>query len=171
MRLFSISTILFLIGSWAFATAELKVDDSAPLFKASTQTGAEFSLSSRRGQWTILYFYPKAGSPGCTKQACAFRDSIDVIRAEGAEVYGISADTVKDQAKFHKEHHLNFDLLADPKDKVIDLYGTKMNNRTVSKRWTFVIDPELKIKAIMKDVDPVLDSEKMAAQIKRLKGK
>lgn len=165
--------IFLLISTATIAgpATEIKVDDPAPVFKAQTQTGNEFDLSSRKGKWTVLYFYPKAGTPGCTKQACAFRDNIDQIRAEGAEVYGISADTVTDQARFHREHHLNFDLLADPKDKVIDMYGTKMNDRHLSKRWTFILDPDLKVKAVMKDVDPIIDSEKMASTIKRLKGK
>ena len=128
-------------------------------------------LSSRQGKWTVLYFYPKAGTPGCTKQACAFRDSLDKIKALGAEVYGISADSVADQSNFHKEHKLNFDLLADPDDKVVNLYGSKMPMLKMSKRWTFVIDPNLKIKDIMKDVDPMADSVRVAKQIAELQKK
>ena len=160
--------LLAMISSGAFA-ADLKVNDPAPIFSAKTQEGKDFDLNSRKGQWTVLYFYPKAGTPGCTKQACAFRDNIDKIHAQGAEVYGISADSVEDQAKFHKEHHLNFPLLADPDDKVVNMYGTKMPLMKMSKRWTFIINPELKIKLIQKDVDPVIDSEKMAAQLSSLK--
>ncbi|MBC7740767.1 MAG: peroxiredoxin [Bdellovibrionaceae bacterium] len=152
----------------ARATEELKVNDKAPLFTAQTQDGKSFDLNSRKGKWTVLYFYPKAGTPGCTKQACAFRDSISSIRALGAEVYGISSDTVKEQAGFHKEHHLNFDLLADPDDKIINSYGTKMPMVKLSKRWTFIVDPELRIKNIMKDVDPVLDSERVAKELDAL---
>ena len=153
------------------ASLTLNVGDSAPLFKAKTQDGAEFNLESRKGKWTILYFYPKAGTPGCTKQACTFRDNIEKIRAQGAEVYGISADAVEDQAKFHKEQHLNFDLLADPDDAVVNLYGSKMPVLRMSKRWTFIVGPDLKIREIKKDVDPVLDSERTADEIKNLKSK
>lgn len=149
--------------------AELKVNDPAPLFATKTHEGKDFDLKSRKGQWTVLYFYPKAGTPGCTKQACAFRDNIDKIRAQGADVFGISADTVDEQAAFHKKHQLNFTLLADPEDKIILLYGTKMPMVKLSKRWTFVVNPELKIKAIEKDVDPVVDSEKIADLISLLK--
>lgn len=151
--------------------AELKVNDPAPLFVAKMQDGKDFDLKARKGQWTVLYFYPKAGTPGCTKQACAFRDNIDKIRAQGADVFGVSADTVEEQAEFHKTHHLNFNLIADPEDHVIDLYGTKMADKKLSKRWTYIVDPDLKIRVIAKDVDPVVDSEKIAEQISKLKTK
>lgn len=148
---------------------DVKLNDPAPLFKVKNHTGAEFDLASRKGKWTVLYFYPKAGTPGCTKQACAFRDSIQKIRDLGAEVYGISTDTIEDQAKFHKEHRLNFDLLADADAKVTALYGSKMPLVKVSKRWTFIIDPQLKIKNVLKDVDPAMDSERVASEIAKLK--
>ncbi|MES2803539.1 MAG: peroxiredoxin [Bdellovibrionota bacterium] len=165
---FLISTVLML-SSVVVLAGEIKLNDPAPLFSVKTQTGADFDLKSRKGKWTVLYFYPKAGTPGCTKQACAFRDSIQKIRDLGAEVYGISTDTVEDQAKFHKEHRLNFDLLADADAKITNLYGSKMPVVKVSKRWTFVIDPDLKIRNVMKDVDPVLDSERVASEIAKLK--
>lgn len=167
MRLL-ISAFLMLFSVGVFA-AEIKLNDSAPLFTVKTHNGTDFDLNSRKGKWTVLYFYPKAGTPGCTKQACAFRDGIQKIRDLGAEVYGISTDTVEDQAKFHKEQSLNFDLLADADAKITKLYGSKMPVVKVSKRWTFVIDPELKIRNVMKDVDPVLDSERVASEIAKLK--
>jgi peroxiredoxin Q/BCP len=151
--------------------ADLKVGDKAPIFAAKTQAGADFDLSARKGSWTVLYFYPKAGTPGCTKQACAFRDSIDQIRAQGGDVFGISADTVAEQAAFHKEHSLNFTLLADADSKIINLYGSKMPMMKMSKRWTFIVDPELKIRWVEKDVDPAMDAKKVADEITRLKGK
>jgi peroxiredoxin Q/BCP len=153
----------------AQAAATLKVGDTAPTFKAKTHAGAEFDLQSRKGHWTVLYFYPKSETPGCTKQACAFRDHIQKIRDQKAEVFGISVNTVKDQAGFHKHHHLNFTLLADPEGEVVKLYGTKAPVIKISKRWTFILDPELKIRAIEKDVDPAKDAEKVAALIAKLK--
>ena len=148
---------------------DVKLNDPAPLFKVKNHTGTEFDLAARKGKWTVLYFYPKAGTPGCTKQACAFRDSIQKIRDLGAEVYGVSTDTVEDQAKFHKQHHLTFDLLADADAKVTELYGAKMPLVKVSKRWTFIIDPQLKIRNVLKDVDPAMDSERVVAEITKLK--
>lgn len=151
--------------------ADLKIGDKAPVFKTKTHTGADFDLNMRKGTWTVLYFYPKAGTPGCTKQACAFRDSIDQIRSQGADVFGISADTVAEQASFHKEHSLNFTLLADDGNKIIDLYGAKIPMMKMAKRWTFIVDPELKIRWVEKDVDPAMDAKKVATEIQRLKGK
>lgn len=166
MRLW-LSALLFMVSVTTLAN-EVKLNDPAPLFTVKNQTGADFDLKSREGKWTVLYFYPKAGTPGCTKQACAFRDSIQKIRVLGAEVYGISTDTVEDQAKFHKEHRLNFDLLADADAKITNLYGAKMPVVKVSKRWTFIIDPALKIRNVLKDVDPAMDSERVAAEIAKL---
>lgn len=147
----------------------IEANDKAPLFKTKNQDGAEFNLASRKGKWTVLYFYPKAGTPGCTQQACAFRDSIQKIRDLGAEVYGISADTVEDQAKFHKEHKLTFDLLSDADLKVTEAYGSKMEDKNLSKRWTFIIDPKLKIRNVMREVDPAMDSERVAEEVAKLK--
>lgn len=167
-RLIALSALVVLLASNSFAE-ELKVGDAAPTFKAKTESGSDFDLASRKGSWTVLYFYPKAGTPGCTKQACAYRDNLKKITDQGAGVFGISSDTVADQKKFHTEHHLNFSLLADPKEDVINAYGTKMPLVPMSKRWTFVIDPDLKIRSIQKGVDPVVDSEKTAALITTLK--
>ena len=154
-------------------TNELKANDDAPLFSRQKQDGTTFELRSRKGsgQWTDLYFYPKAGTPGCTQQACAFSDGIDKIKVLGASVYGISADSVEDQMKFYQEHKLNFDLLADPEGKVVTMYGSSIAGAKFSKRWTFVLDPDLKIRDIMKDVDPVMDSTRVAQVIADLQKK
>jgi thioredoxin-dependent peroxiredoxin len=157
-----------MVGLILWASGDLKLGDSAPLFSVKTHQNADFDLKSREGKWTVLYFYPKADTPGCTKQACAFRDSIKKIRDLGAEVYGISTDTVEDQAAFHKKHKLNFELLADADAKITELYGAKMPMVKVSKRWTFIIDTQLKIKGMMKDVDPAMDSERVAKEIAQL---
>lgn len=158
-----------LFASSQALSAELKVNDPAPLFSAKTHEGADFQLASRKGAWTVLYFYPKADTPGCTKQACAFRDNIAKIRNLGGDIFGVSADSVEEQAAFHKKQRLNFTLLADPDGKLIGLYGTKMPVIKMSKRWTFIIDPNLKIRAIDKNVDPVLDADKVAQKIAALK--
>lgn len=161
---------LFLFSFSLFAQ-EVKVGEPAKKFKVSTDEGKEFNLESRKGKWTVLYFYPKAETPGCTKQACAFRDSLKSIRALGAEVFGISVNSVKEQADFKKNHNLNFTLLADEKGEVTKLYGTKMLGLNLSKRWTFIIDPELKIVDINTDVDPVMDAKQVAEKIKKLQAR
>ena len=148
--------------------SDLKVGDPAPILKLETDEGASFDLNARKGQWTVLYFYPKADTPGCTKQACAFRDNISQIRKLGAELFGVSADSVEALKKFKKNHNLNFVLLADPGLDAIKAYGTKMPVVNVSKRWTFIIDPDLRICSIEKDVDPVLDAKRVAEMLQQL---
>jgi len=147
---------------------ELDMGEEAPKFSLKNQDGQEFKLESREGHWTVLYFYPKADTPGCTKQACAFRDNIDKIRALGAEVYGISVNTVKDQSLFHKKYGLKFDLLADEAGQVTRLYGAKMPILTIAKRWTFLIDPKLRIRSIDKTVDPVKDPSHVVEKLMAL---
>ena len=164
-------SILFLslfFCSTAFSD-ELKVGDPAPLFKAKNQAGKDFDLKAQKGKWTVLFFYPKAETPGCTKEVCAFRDGIKKIEAQGAKVFGISADTVEAQAGFHRHHNLNFPLLADPEAKVIQLYGSMMEGKNLSRRWTFLIDKKLMVRSIEKNVDPLLDAERVAKEISTLK--
>lgn len=161
MKIFIVCFSFFLAYSQVKA-ADLKVGDPAPNFTAKTHEGKDFELNSQKGHYTVLYFYPKAGTPGCTKQACAFRDNIKKIKDLGAEVYGISADSVEDQMAFHKKHSLLFTLLADPDDKIIGAYGSKMPLLKMSKRWTFVLDQNLVIRSIQKDVDPTLDAQQVA---------
>jgi len=155
--------------SGAQAAPDLKVGDPAPLFSLQNQQGQVFDLASRKDKWTVLYFYPKADTPGCTKQACAFRDNIKKVTEQGAEVFGISVNSVAAQAKFHDKYHLVFDLLADENGDVVKKYGTKMPILNISKRWTFIIGPDLKIKAMHKDVDPAMDAQKVADDLKALK--
>src|SRR6187402_705462 len=131
-------SIYLALSTLGFAATELKVNDSAPLFKIKTHENKDFDLTDRKGQWTVLYFYPKADTPGCTKQACAFRDNVDLIRKQGADIFGISTDSVADQAAFHKKHNLNFTLLADADSKVTEEFGSRMPILKMSKRWTYV---------------------------------
>jgi len=127
-------------------------------------------LADHKGKgWTVLFFYPKAGTPGCTKQVCAFRDSIKVIQKEGGTVYGISMDSVEAQKKFHKDHSLKFDLLSDESGKIVDQYGGR--GMMYAKRDTFIVDDQLRIRKHMKDVDPTLDAQNVAKAIKELKAK
>ncbi len=161
--------MIALMGLGIFAPAsDLKPGDPAPGLKLKTDEGAGFDLNSRKGQWTVLYFYPKADTPGCTKQACAFRDNISQIRKLGAEIFGVSADSVESLKKFKVKHNLNFVLLADSGLDAIKAYGTKMPVINMSKRWTFIINPDLKIGSIEKDVDPVLDAQRVAEVLQQL---
>jgi thioredoxin-dependent peroxiredoxin len=142
------------------ALANVAVDTPAPLFTLKNQNGADFNLADRKGKgWTVLFFYPKAHSPGCTTQVCAFRDTIKRIQAKNAELIGVSADDSKTIKEFHDKHQLNFDLVADTESKVIDQYGIKVPMVGIAKRWTFILDPQLVVRSIEPNVDPALDSE------------
>lgn len=154
---------------FALAAPPLNVGDKAPVFSASAHDGAAFNLEARRGKWTVLFFYPKADTPGCTKQACAFRDNIKKITGLGADVFGISVNSVADQAAFHAKHRMSFALLADPKGEITSQYGTKMPLINMSNRWTFIIDPELKVRSIRKNVDPLTDAQQVADEITKFK--
>jgi len=147
----------------------LQVGQTAPPFQLPSQGGHEVSLASRRGMgWTVLYFYPKAGTPGCTTQACAFRDAITLIRDQNAEVYGISTDGIDALAKFHRKYKLNFTRLSDPGAKVTEAYGVTMPVLKMAKRWTFILDPNLVVRHINDQVDPALDAKAVADTLKRL---
>jgi len=165
--------MLSLLTSMGLAHAEkVSVGQQAPLFTLHAQDGSTLDLASRQGKgWTVLYFYPKAGTPGCTTQACAFRDAIKVIRSENADVFGISTDDVENLQKFHKEHQLTFTLLSDPDAKVTEAYGVKMPIVTVAKRWTFILDPSLVIRQIDDDVDPAMDAMRVAKELQKLQAK
>lgn len=171
---FILKQLTLLLSCLPFVTSvqadSLHIGQPAPQFQLLAQDGSVISLASRQGKgWTVLYFYPKAGTPGCTKQACAFRDSIQAIRHQNAEVYGISTDEVKNLQDFHQKHKLSFTLLSDPDAKVTDAYGVKMPVLKMAKRWTFIIDPTLVIRQIDDDVDPALDAQHVVETLKRLK--
>jgi peroxiredoxin Q/BCP len=162
-----LALIFFILSSKVCA---LEVGNLAPLFSLKNQDGKVISLEQNKNKiWTVAYFYPKAGTPGCTTQACAFRDSIKQIEKQGAVVYGVSTDSVVTLKELQKQHHLNFDLLSDEDGKVSTAYGTKLPILTMSKRVTFIIDDKLMIRSIDKDVDPAMDAKKVAKQIQELK--
>lgn len=156
------------ISFHSFAASTL-IGKPAPTFELKNQAGQIVKLADRKGKgFTVLFFYPKAGTPGCTKQVCAFRDSIKSIKNLGAEVYGISTDSVVSQKKFFDEHKLSFDLLSDESGSVTSSYHTKMPLVTMSKRQTFILDSDLKIVEHFEDVDPSLDPKKVSDAITAL---
>jgi peroxiredoxin Q/BCP len=95
----------------------------APAFTLNDQSGNEVALGDLRGKDVIVYFYPRDNTPGCTKEACAFRDHFEEIRRHGAEILGISPDTAASHEKFHRQYDLPFTLLSDPEKKVMTAYG------------------------------------------------
>lgn len=120
----------------------------APSFLLTDQHGKTHRLSDYAGQWLVLYFYPKDDTPGCTTEACSFRDEYQYIQSQGAQVLGISKDSVASHLKFAQKYNLNFPLLSDPDGEVIKAYGAwgkrSMYGRTFEGiiRSTFIINPE-----------------------------
>jgi peroxiredoxin Q/BCP len=132
-------------------TGKLAPGDAAPDFTLSDDSGQQVSLSSLRGQRVIIYFYPAAMTPGCTKQACDFRDSKSDLAGSGFTVLGISPDSPAKLAKFREKEGLTFPLLSDPDRAVLDAYGAYGEKKLYGKtmvgviRSTFVIDGDGKI--------------------------
>ncbi len=138
---------------------EIKVGDMAPPINAKDQNGNMVSLNQFKGKKVALYFYPKDDTPGCTAEACNFRDHYQNLKAQGIEVVGVSTDDQKSHQKFAAKHHLPFTLLIDTEQKIVNDYGVwAEKNRYGNKymgvnRYTFLIDPEGKIAHIIKKVD------------------
>ena len=128
------------------SATKLEIGTKAPQFSLKNQDGASVSLSDFEGRKVIVYFYPAAGTPGCTTQACDFRDNINSLASAGYQVLGVSKDTVDDLAKFQAEQGLNFPLLSDLDLDVHNLYGAYGEKNLYGKkvtgvlRSTFVLD-------------------------------
>ena len=138
----------------------LKAGDTAPDFALPDQNGEDLTLSDLRGETVVLYFYPRADTPGCTTQACGVRDRDPDYDAAGARVIGISPDTTKAVAKFAAKFDLDFTLLADADHAVAEQYGTWGEKSMYGKKYmgvqraTFVIDPEGKIASVIEKASP-----------------
>ncbi len=128
----------------------------APDFTLLDQNGEAVRLIDQRGKWVVLYFYPKDDTPGCTKEACSFRDNILGIQRLNATVLGVSVDTVSSHKKFSDKHKLNFQILADDQFKVTESYGVliKFMSEQYANRSTVIIDPAGKIRKIFPSVRP-----------------
>ncbi len=138
--------------------AELNIGQKAPDFTLPTADGGSVSLKDLKGSTVILYFYPKDDTPGCTKEACEFRDNIKVLRKKGVVVIGVSADGVESHRKFTDKYKLPFTLVSDEKKEVIGKYGVwkekSLYGRTFMgiQRTTFVIDTQGTISHIFSKV-------------------
>jgi peroxiredoxin Q/BCP len=137
---------------------ELKVGQKAPDFTAMNDKGEKVKLAELKGKKVVLYFYPKDDTPGCTKEACAFRDGINEIKSRGAVVMGVSADSVDSHKKFKSKFDLNFPLLADSDKKMVEAYGVWKEKSMYGKKFmgiertTFIIDGQGKVAHIFPKV-------------------
>jgi thioredoxin-dependent peroxiredoxin len=138
----------------------LQEGDKAPDFTLRDQNGEKVKLSSLRGETVVVYFYPRADTPGCTTQACGIRDRSDEYAAAGARVLGISPDEVEDIAKFAGKYNLGFTLLADPDHVVAEKYGAWGEKSMYGKKYlgvlrsTYIVDPKGKIARVFPKVQP-----------------
>jgi peroxiredoxin Q/BCP len=137
----------------------LKEGDPAPLFQVQTDSGEEFDLAQHKNEKIVLYFYPRADTPGCTIESCEFRDTVKNFTKKGVTVIGVSPDTTKAQSKFKEKFDLNFTLLADAEKEIANKYGVMKEKNMYGKkvmgvaRTTFVIENG-KIAKIFNNVKP-----------------
>jgi thioredoxin-dependent peroxiredoxin len=136
------------------------VGDPAPDVALPDETGTVHRLSNQAGRWTILYFYPKDDTPGCTKQACGLRDSWSRVTDSGVQVFGVSPDSVKSHAKFREKYGLPYRLISDDGHRLADAYGVWIEKskygRTYygNERSTFVVGPDGRIEHVLAQVKP-----------------
>ncbi len=165
----AVAAALFAIAAATLAAPAL--DAVAPAFRLQDQKGAWHSLEDYRGKWVVLYFYPKDATPGCTTQACEFRDNIFAFRDVGAVILGVSVDDVESHKKFAEEHGLPFTILADPEKKTAKDYGVLkkfMGTMELAGRETFLIDPKGNVAKHYPSVDPKGHSQLVLKDLKEL---
>jgi peroxiredoxin Q/BCP len=150
---------------------KLKEGDVAPKFSVATSGGGKISLADYQGQNVILYFYPKDDTPGCTKEACAFRDHFAEFKKKGAVVLGVSPDSVKSHDKFVDKFKLPFTLLSDEDKKIVEAYGVWGEKTFMGRKYqgvyrvTFLIGPDGRIKKIWPAVKPDEHAEEVLAEL------
>src|SRR6185437_4352062 len=150
----------------------LKLKTLAPVFALPDQNGDEHSLADFRGQWVLLYFYPKDDTTGCTKEACAIRDEFPNFKKLKIKVLGVSADSVKSHKKFAEKYDLPFTLLADESREMIKKYGVWGKKKFMGCEYdgifrnSFLINPEGKIAKIYEKVKPALHAEEVLEYLK-----
>ncbi len=144
----------------------------APQFELQDQDGKTHTLSEYSGQWLVVYFYPKDDTPGCTKEACSYRDGREEITNLGAAILGISKDTVASHKKFAEKYHLNFPLLSDPDHVIIEAYGAwgekKFMGRVYQgiKRNTYLINPKGEVVKTYENVNPLTHASTLIRDLK-----
>ncbi len=149
----------------------------APPFELTADDGRTVRLEDLRGRWVILYFYPRAMTPGCTTEACGFRDTGAELRDLGAEVVGVSPDPPERLARFRERHGLDFVLLADPEHRVAEAYGVWGPKKFMGReregvhRTTFLIDPEGRVARVWRRVRVQDHAAEVAAALRQLAGR
>lgn len=159
-------TGLMVLGLCAPLVAEtLEVGMPAPDFALPDAHGVRHRLEDYSGQWLVLYFYPKDDTPGCTTEACAFRDELELIHKLDARVVGVSVDDAESHRAFMEKYDLPFPLLSDPEGRVAERYGAqgKWLGIVIAKRHTFLIGPDGAIRHIWREVRPESHAREVVA--------
>ncbi|MBI4008993.1 thioredoxin-dependent thiol peroxidase [Candidatus Roizmanbacteria bacterium] len=143
-------------------------------FELPDQNGKVRRLSEFLGKWVVLYFYPRDNTPGCTKEACGFRDSVKEFEKRGVVIIGVSKDSVESHQKFAKKYNLNFPILSDPDRKVLKAYNAWGKKSFLGKifegtlRKTYIIDPEGKIRKTYEKVIPLNHAQEILNDLKKM---
>ena len=163
-------TLLALFGFSAAHADELQAGQAAPPFALKDQSGETHQLSDYAGKWLVVYFYPKDDTPGCTKEACHFRDDIVQLRALGVQILGISLDDTESHGQFAAKFSLPFPLLSDAGGNVAKTYDAywSLGPLHAARRHTFIIDPAGRIAKVYRKVDPDTHSAEVIADVKKL---
>ena len=170
-RLFKQFIFVVLLLPISFASlAQIKVGSKAPNFTLRDQNSIQHQLSDYEGSWVILYFYPKDDTPGCTTQACDFRDAVKRIIASKSNVFGVSLDSVESHKRFADKNNLPFSLLSDESGEVSEAYDSLNNFMSFksAKRNTFIIDPDGKVAKIYLSVKPSTHSQMVLNDLNQL---
>ena len=167
---YRIAGLLALFGIQAAQATELAIEVFAPAFVLKDQANQAHALADYRGRWVVLYFYPKDDTPGCTTEACNFRDDLGALRALTVQVLGVSLDDVQSHARFAEKFRLTFPLLADTDGVVARAYGALWSLGPIkfAKRHSFIVDPEGRIAKIYRDVKPETHSRELQQDLKAL---
>ena len=167
---YRIAGLLTLLGIHAAQAAELSVGVPAPAFALKDQANKIHALADYRGRWVVLYFYPKDDTPGCTTEACNFRDDLGTLRALNVQVLGVSMDDTQSHARFAEKYRLPFPLLADTDGVTTRAYGALWSLGPIkfAKRHSFIIDPEGRLAKIYRDVKPETHSRELQQDLKAL---
>lgn len=165
-----IGSIFVLLGLSTVATADFTVGDAAPEFRLQDQKGEWHSLDQYLGQWVVIYFYPKDDTPGCTKEACAFRDNIFAFEEAGAVILGISLDDVASHEAFAEKYSLPFSLLSDASADTARDYGVlkTMGSFKFAQRQSFIVDADGNIAMHYDEVNAEKHSEQVLADLEKL---
>jgi peroxiredoxin Q/BCP len=175
--LFVMVALLVVASLWVARAARAgelpQVGQPAPDFNLPDQNGQSHTLKEFQGKWLVLYFYPKDDTPGCTQEACAFRDDLRQLSELGAQVVGVSVDDSSSHAEFAKKYHLPFPLLADKTTETAARYGALMNLGIlkVARRYTFLIDPQGKVSKVYLSVETSRHSKEIIDDLKKLSAK